>query len=90
MLLPLLSRWGGVEGKNVFALTVAAILPMSCVSAAVYLVGVRPEWMTVLPCLLGGAVGGVVAGLTFEKVGVRLLRLIFGLFLLYGGVRYLM
>ena len=90
MLLPLLSKWGGVEGKNAFALTVAAILPMSCVSAVVYLAGVRPDWMTVLPCMLGGAAGGLIAGLTFEKVGVRMLRLVFGLFLLYGGVRYLM
>lgn len=90
VLLPLLTKWGGVEGKNVFALTVASILPMSCVSAAVYLVGVRPEWMTVLPCLLGGAAGGAVAGLTFGKVGIKTLRLVFGIFLLYGGGRYLM
>ena len=90
MLLPLLSKWGGAEGKTVFSLTVATILPMSCVSAAVYLAGVRPDWMTVLPCLLGGAVGGTAAGLTFEKVSVRTLRLVFGLFLLYGGVRYLL
>ena len=89
VLLSLLAKWGGVEGKNVFALTVASILPMSCVSAAVYLTGVRPEWTTILPCLLGGAAGGLIAGLTFEKVGVRTLRLVFGLFLLYGGVRYL-
>ena len=90
MLLPLLARWGGVDGKNVFAITVASILPMSCVSAAVYLVGVQPRWATVLPCLLGGGVGGIIAGLTFEKVSVRTLRLVFGLFLLYGGVRYLL
>ena len=90
VLLPLLAKWGGMEGKTVFPLTVAAILPMSCVCAAVYLIGVRPDWATVLPCLLGGGVGGIIAGLTFEKVSVRTLRLVFGLFLLYGGVRYLL
>ena len=90
VFLPLMTRWGGMEQKNAFATCVAAILPMSCVSAAIYFVRVRPDVMTVLPYLLGGAAGGVISGLTFEKVPVRVLRLIFGLFLLYGGVRYLL
>jgi uncharacterized membrane protein YfcA len=34
--------------------------------------------------------GGVIGGMTFEKVPVRVLKLIFGTFLLYGGVRYLL
>lgn len=28
--------------------------------------------------------------MTFDKVPVRILKIIFGLFLLYGGVRYLL
>ena len=90
VLLPLLTRWCGVERKNAFAVCVAVILPMSCVSAAVYVYSVRPEVITVLPYLLGGTVGGVIAGLTFDRVPVGVLRLIFGLFLLYGGVKYLL
>ena len=39
--------------------------------------------------VLGGAVGGIVAGRTFEKVPVRMLKLIFGIFLIYGAARYL-
>ena len=31
----------------------------------------------------------LMAGLTFEKVPVRVLKLIFGAFLLYGALRYL-
>ena len=90
VLLPLLTKWCGVEQKSAFAVCVAAILPMSCVSAAVYFFRVRPDVVTVLPYLAGGAVGGVIGGMTFEKVPVRVLRLIFGLFLMYGGVRYLL
>ena len=90
ILLPLLVKWRKLEGRKSFATCVAVILPMCCVSAAVYLWQVRPEWGTLWPYLAGGAVGGVLGGMTFEKVPVRILKIIFGLFLLYGGVRYLL
>ena len=90
VLLPLLTKWSGLEARNAFATCVAVIFPMCVVSTAVYLFQVRPALSLVLPYLAGGVVGGIAGGLTFEKVPVRLLKLIFGAFLLYGGVRYLL
>ena len=90
VVLPLLSKWRKLEARSAFATCVAVILPMSCVSAAVYLWQVRPAVLTVLPYLAGGLAGGILGGLSFEKVPVRILKVIFGLFLLYGGVRYLL
>ena len=89
VLLPLLARRDEGGARASFATCVAAIYPMCCLSAAVYLYRVRPDIVTVMPYLLGGALGGIIAGLTFEKVPVRVLKVIFGLFLIYGGVRYL-
>lgn len=90
VLLPLLSRWGTLDQKKAFATCVAVILPVCCVSAAVYLWQARPAVAFLLPYLLGGAAGGVVGGLTFRWIPVAVLRVIFGIFLLYGGVRYLL
>ena len=90
VLLPLLTKWSKLEARSAFATCVAIIFPMCCVSTAVYLFQARPELSTLIPCLLGGAAGGVIGGLTFEKIPVRWLKVIFGLFLLYGGVRYLL
>lgn len=90
VLLPLLAKWGGLEPRAAFATCVAIIFPMCCLSTAVYLFQARPELSALLPYLLGGAAGGVVGGLTFEKIPARWLKVIFGLFLLYGGVRYLL
>ena len=89
VLLPVLTKWGGVSQRSAFATCIAAIYPMCIVSAAVYYLRVQPEWSVLLPCFLGGAAGGIVAGLTFEKVPVRMLKLIFGIFLIYGAMRYL-
>ena len=90
VLLPLLTKLSALEARSAFATCVAVIFPMCCVSTAVYLWQVRPGLELVLPYLLGGLIGGVLGGLTFEKVPVRWLKVIFGLFLLYGGVRYLL
>ena len=90
VVLPLLTKWRKLEARSAFATCVAVILPMCCVSALVYLWQVRPALSLVLPYLAGGAAGGVLGGLTFEKVPVLLLKIIFGLFLLYAGVRYLL
>ena len=90
VLLPLLTKWSRLEARAAFATCVAIIFPMCCVSTAVYLYQVRPALSMVVPYLAGGVAGGLVGGLTFDKVPVRLLKAIFGLFLLYGGVRYLL
>ncbi len=90
VLLPLLTRWGGVTGRSAFATCVAAIFPMCAVSAAACLMQGKVDWGRALPYLAGGAVGGAVGGLTFGRVPVGLLRVLFALFLLYGGVRYLL
>lgn len=90
VLLPLLARWSALEARGAFATCVAIIFPMCCVSTAVYLWQVRPSLELVLPYLAGGVAEGLLGGLTFSKVPVRVLKVIFGLFLLYGGVRYLL
>ena len=43
-----------------------------------------------LPYLIGGAGGGVLAGLLFRKVPARALHLTLGALILLGGVRLLL
>ena len=43
-----------------------------------------------LPYLLGGLAGGFLGGKLFTKVPAVWLRRLFGAFLVYGGVRYLL
>ena len=57
VLVPLLSGWCGMEGKRSFATCVAVILPLSAVSAAVYLLRQGFELAAALPYLLGGLAG---------------------------------
>ena len=90
VLLPLLQRWSGLRGKEVFATCVASILPVCALSAALYFLHGGLDLGMALPYLLGGLMGGAVGGLTFRKIPVKWLKLVFALFLLYGGVKYLL
>lgn len=90
ILLPLLTRWSDLEDKKLFATSVAIILPVCVVSTAVYFTQSELSLAAALPYLIGGAVGGLAGALSFQKVPVKWLKLLFAGFLLYGGVRYLL
>ena len=87
LLVPLLVSWCGMEQRRAFATSVAVILPLSAVSAAIYWMKGGLDVAAAWPYLLGGAVGGVIAGRIFQKMSMVWLRRVFGLLILYGGVR---
>lgn len=89
LLIPLLTRWCGLEQRKAFATSVAIILPLCILSSTIYLLRGGLELAVALPYLVGGLVGGFVGGKTFRKLNVDWLRRLFALFLLYGGVRAL-
>lgn len=86
-LVPLLTRWGGLEQRKSFATSVAVILPLSLVSAGVYLAKGGLDLGGALPYLAGGALGGILSGLCFRRVSLTFLRRAFGALILYGGIR---
>lgn len=90
VLAPLLTRWCHVEEKRVFANCVAVIFPLCALSAGVFLLRTGLDFGQALPYLAGGLVGGLAGGKLFPRVPGQWLRWVFALFLLYGGVRYLL
>ena len=90
VLLPLLSKTTDLEDQEVFANCVAIILPLSLVSAAVYLLRGGSFLMQIVPYLIGGAIGGVIAGLLLKKLKAKWLHRALGLFILWGGFRLLL
>lgn len=86
-LVPLFTKWLRIDQRRAFATSVAVILPLSAVSLVVYLLRAGIDIPSALPILLGGLTGGLISGRIFGKVPVTLLRRIFGLLILYGGIR---
>lgn len=90
VLVPLLTRWCRLEERKAFATSVAVIFPLCLLSAGIYLWRGGLEVGTALPYLLGGALGGWLGGRWFKGVRMDWLRRVFGLLLLYGGLRCLL
>jgi hypothetical protein len=89
VLVPLLTGLCGLNAKDAFAVSVAVIGPLCLVSAGIYALGGDLPWAQALPYLLGGAIGGLVGGLTFRKIPAEVLKKGFSFLLLYGGIRCL-
>lgn len=90
VLLPVLSRWGGLPQRQLYATCVAVIFPVCAVSAMVYLARGGVSLEAAAPYLAGGLAGGFVGGKLYGKVRVQYLRWMFAAFLLYAGGRYLL
>ena len=86
-LVPLLTRWASLPQRKAFATSVAIILPLSLVSAAVYFFKGSLDLNAAWPYLLGGFAGGVVSGRLLKKVPMVWLRRGFGLLMVYGGAK---
>ena len=89
VLVPLLSRWCGLEQRKAFATSVAIILPLCALSSIIYFFRGGLDFTVALPYLAGGLIGGFVGGKIFQKLNVVWLRRLFALLLLYGGVKAL-
>lgn len=89
LVVPLLIVLVGLADKQAFSSAISIILPLTIVSLVIYAKNGALDIKAALPYLLGGAGGGVLAGLWFQKVPAKWLHLALGALILLGGVRLL-
>lgn len=90
ILVPLLCLLSELPDDRIFPSSVSIILPICIVALTVS--GFRNGGLSVqeaLPYLIGSFFGGIVAGLTDNKIPVKWLHRGLGILILWGGVRYL-
>ena len=90
ILVPLLTRWAGLEDKKAFATSISIIAPLCMVSIVVYCIQGSMDFMAALPYLIGGFFGGLIGGKIFQKIPAKLLHRALGLIIIYGGIRSLL
>ncbi len=79
----------GYSARDVFATVIAAILPMSAVSAVFYLNSGDVSLGLAEPYLLPGIIGGILGGLLLEHINLKLLKKLFAFMVVYAGIRML-
>jgi hypothetical protein len=90
VLVPILSRWGGLSQRKLYATCVGVIFPVCLVSSAVYLWRGGVSLAAALPYLAGGLLGGLLGGRLYGRVSTKFLKWVFAAFLFYAGVNYLL
>ena len=88
VLVPVLTANKELEESEVFPASVSIILPICVVSLAMSS-GDGLPFREALPYLLGSIAGGILAGLTGNRIKVTWLHRGLGILILWGGIRYL-
>lgn len=73
--------------KNAQATALLVILPLTVVSAIVYLIKGSVEWTPTLWTTLGVIAGGIVGALLLSKLKGNVAKIIFALILIAGGIK---
>jgi len=86
LLVPFLTFALKEETKVAHATAVLIMLPISVVSAIVYIVKGEFNFAVTLPVLIGSAIGGTIGALLLKKLKSWIIVLIFSLVLIGSGV----
>ena len=89
LLVPALQKFLDFETRKSHATTVAVILPLSAVSAGIYIWGIDIDWKIVFLVSAGGVCGGILGAKLLSKLSSWWLNILFGLFLAGGAIRML-
>ena len=80
----------GLEEKDSHRNAVAVILPMTILSAALYLANGRVAISDAFPFVPWGVLGAILGTFFLKKISGRWLGVIFGGFMIWAGVRMIM
>lgn len=89
VLIPLLSLLTCLEDDQIFASSIAIILPICLVSLVTTAMTGTVAWKEAVPWLIGSAAGGLLAGILGKKIPTVWLHRGLGILIVWGGVRYL-
>ena len=86
--VPLMKR-KGLDQKRAQATTLCVILPLTVISATVYIIGGNVTIVQALRYIPFGFAGAVVGVKIMDKVKNKILKKFFALFMIYTGIRIL-
>lgn len=89
ILIPTLQMLTDIQEDALFPMSVSVMLPVSLLSLWLTSRTTSLPWTEALPYLLGSVAGGVLVGLMGRRIPTVWLHRIFGIMILWGGIRYL-
>ncbi len=87
--VPLL-RHMGLSQKEAHASAIAVILPLTAVSAGIYILTQKVTFSQALPYIPAGLAGSLIGSYILPKIPENILRKVFAIFMLWAGIRMLL
>ncbi len=87
--VPLLQKVLSLSSKESHATAIAVIFPLSYISASIYVFNSIIKTLPFLTISLGVVVGGIIGAYVLKFMPPKVVRIIFALLMLAGGVRLL-
>ncbi len=75
--------------KNSQATAIAVILPLTILSSVIYSYGGYVDWSVLWKVVLGGIAGAFLGAILLNRIKARVLKKLFGVFLVIAGLRML-
>lgn len=86
LTVPVLKKMGFSQ-KSAHKNAVAVILPITAISATLYLISGRVKIFDAVPFIPAGLLGAAVGTFIIGKISPDLLKKIFAIFMIYSGIR---
>lgn len=87
--VPVLKKANNLQEKQAHATSLVIILPLTVISAVIYLVGKSIMWDIALTVTVGVCVGGIIGALVLKKTNNKIIAYIFCAVMFIAGVRML-
>ena len=87
--VPILAK-KGFEQKDAHRNALAVLLPVSIISCAIYIFKGIVSFSDALPYLPGGIAGALAGTFIMTRISPKLLKGVFGGFMIYAGIRLLL
>jgi len=86
VMVPLLVLWAGYDQRDAHATSIGAIIPISIAGILTFGIAGRVHWLDAAALAVGAVVGARVGAAWLARIDQRLLRIVFGCFLLVVAV----
>jgi len=90
VVVPCMERLLDVDAHKAHATAIAIILPLSVISAFIYLKGTDIDLKSILFVSVGGMIGGFIGAKLLNKIPSKWLHKIFGIFMIAAAVKMLL
>jgi uncharacterized membrane protein YfcA len=86
VMVPLLVLWAGYRQREAHAVSLGAIIPISIAGILTFGIAGRVHWLDALALALGAVVGARLGASLLARSDERVLRIVFGCFLVAAAV----